>query len=79
MAFFANLVDLDTSLHVLDRVILLKSSALTEIIKHIIENAKPKILALKEEKLHPYMVKQMYTDSAKENNFFPPIQTKALQ
>lgn len=36
MAFFANLLDLETSLHVLDRVILLKSFALINIVKHVL-------------------------------------------
>jgi hypothetical protein len=76
MAMFANLVDLETSIHVMDRVILLRSSALTGIVKHVFEQMKDKILKLKEEKLHPYMVKQIYIDAVKENKFFPPISTK---
>ena len=34
MAIFANLIDLDSSLHVMDRLILDGKSALIEIVKH---------------------------------------------
>ena len=43
MAFFANLIDLNTSLHVLDRVILQKSSAFISIIQHILSLSEMKI------------------------------------
>ena len=36
MAFFANLLDLDTSLHILDRVILDGSKALVGIVRHVL-------------------------------------------
>jgi len=34
---------------------------------------KPRILSLKEDKLHAYMVKQIYMHAVKENKFFPEL------
>lgn len=75
MAFFANIIDKETSLQVLDRVMLEKSKALEEIIKHVFSGMKEEIMKLKSEKLHPYMVKQLYVDAVREGKFFPLIKT----
>jgi hypothetical protein len=44
MALFANITDVDTSLHVLDRLILQKTPALLSIIKYVLVQMKNEIL-----------------------------------
>lgn len=44
MALFANLTDLKTSLHVLDRLILMKSQSLVDLIKYVFTNSKKILL-----------------------------------
>jgi hypothetical protein len=56
MALFANIVDLETSLHVVDRLILLKRDALLEIVKHVMSEMKTQLLN-KQDTLHPYMIR----------------------
>lgn len=73
LALFANLTDLETSLHVLDRVVLSNLNAVQSIIQNVLVQMKPKILSLREEKLHPYLVKQMYVQAVNEEKFFPSI------
>lgn len=73
LALFANLTDIETSMHVLDRLIFLNMEAIQSIVQHVIVQMKPKILSLKEEKLHPYMVKQIYMDAVKQDKFFPDL------
>jgi hypothetical protein len=56
MALFANIVDLDTSMHVLDRLILLKRDAISDIVKYVLTQMQP-VLLQKTETLHPYMIR----------------------
>lgn len=53
LALFANLIDIHTSLHVLDRLILLKTDSLVEIIKSVFKGEKIKLLSIENpDKLH---------------------------
>lgn len=53
LALFANLIDIHTSLHVLDRLILLKTDSLVEIIKSVFQGEKIKLLSIENpDKLH---------------------------
>ena len=44
LALFANLTDIETSMHVLDRLIFLNMEAIQSIVQHVIVQMKPKIL-----------------------------------
>jgi len=48
MAMFATIVELDIAMRVLDRVVLNKSQALTDIMKHVLPQYKREILAFKD-------------------------------
>ena len=66
MALFANIVDLETSLHVLDRLILLSRDALLSIVKHVFTEMKPKLMATTD-MLHPYLIRQVYLEALKNH------------
>ena len=46
MAIFANITDLATSMHVLDRLILQKTDALVNIVKCVLEASKQNLLSM---------------------------------
>jgi hypothetical protein len=48
MAMYANVLDLQTSMHVLDRVILEKSKALTDIMKCVLSAYKTELLSFRD-------------------------------
>ena len=61
MAMFANILELETSLQVLDRVILEKSNALTSIMKHVLAEFKHELIAFKDSGLlQAFLVREIY-------------------
>jgi len=74
MALFANITDLGTSMHVLDRLMLQKTDALVNIIKCVLVSSSTYLLSMDDsEQMHPYFVKQIYFDAQKAGKFFPSI------
>ena len=72
MAIFANIIDLESALHVMDRLILLRRDALIQIVKHVFSSMKPQLLSILDG-LHPYLVRQVYLDAQAADLFFPPL------
>lgn len=74
MALFANLTDVETALHVLDRMVLLGAETLVQIVKQVFRGANCKIMEISDcDLLHPYLVKQIYIEAVQEGTFFPKI------
>lgn len=53
MTLFSNKLELTPCLHVLDRVMLLGSQALTSIVKNVYAGSEQKILTMQANKAHP--------------------------
>ena len=61
MAMFANILELDTAMHVLDRVIFEKSDALINIMKHVLFVYNQELLAFKDSGLlQAFLVREIY-------------------
>ena len=73
MALFANMLDVETTLHVLDRVIIYGKPALLSIVKHVFRGMRLELLSKSELTLQPYLIKQVYVDALANDCFFPPI------
>jgi len=58
MALFANITDLDTSLHVMDLLILQRCDALVSIVTNVLAKMKESFMGLKDiDSVHLYLVK----------------------
>lgn len=61
MAMFANFLELETAMHVLDRVVLDKSNALTSIMKHVLAQFKHELLTFKDSGLlQAYLIREVW-------------------
>ena len=74
MALFANLIDLDSCLHVMDRLILEGKNAIIDIVKHCLLMMRKKLVDLhKQDKLHQFLIKQIYLEALVQEEFFPAL------
>jgi hypothetical protein len=74
MAMFANTLELDTALRVLDRVVLHKSQALIKIMEHVLPLYKREILDINDSGLlQAFLLKEVFTRAVAEGKFFPPL------
>ena len=62
MALFANILDVETCLHIVDLVILIGREVLLLIVKNVLTENRQVLLNISQG-LHPYMIRKVYLDA----------------